>query len=148
MKTIFAKKENHIPKYFVLDAKDKTLGRLACDAVLLLRGKNTSIYSPGVDQGNFVIIINAEEILVSGKKEYQKLYFRSTQRPGGLKSSTFSQIKNRMPSLIIKKAILGMLPKNKLRKQYSRRLFIYSYKELNDQKLAILSEINAIWIKD
>ena len=77
MKTLFPKKEAHIPKWFVIDATNKTLGRLSTEASKLLRGKETSFFTPGVDQGNYVIILNAEKIEVTGKKESQKLYFFS-----------------------------------------------------------------------
>ena len=76
MKTIFPKKECHIPKWYVVDAKGKTLGRLATEVSKLLRGKETSYYTPGVDQGNYVVILNANKIEVSGKKESEKLYYR------------------------------------------------------------------------
>jgi large subunit ribosomal protein L13 len=89
MKTIFPKQESHIPKWFVIDATGKTLGRLSTEASKLLRGKELSYFTPGVDQGNFVIILNAEKIVVSGNKENQKLYYRNSQRPGNLKIETF-----------------------------------------------------------
>jgi len=146
MKTIFAKKETHIPKYFIIDAKGKTLGRLASKASLLLTGANTSIYSPGVDQGNFVIIINAEKIILSGKKESKKKYFNTSQRPGGLRSTNFLDLVKKTPDIPLKKAIIGMLPKNKLKKKYLRRLFIYSSKNNSNIKPITLSAFKAAWI--
>lgn len=143
MKTIFPKKEYHTPKWFVIDAKGKTLGRLATEASKLLRGKETAFYTPGVDQGNFVVILNASNILVSGKKENQKLYYRNSQRPGSLKSETFKQLKARIPSRIIEKAIWGMLPKGVLGREYYRRLFIYSNAEIKYEKRK-KSNINVI----
>ena len=89
MKTIFPKKESHIPKWFVVDATDKTLGRLATEVSKLLRGKENSFFTPGVDQGNYVVVLNAEKIQVSGNKELQKLYYRTNQRPGSLKIENF-----------------------------------------------------------
>ncbi len=155
MKTIFPKKECHIPKWYVIDASGKTLGRLATEASKLLRGKETSMFTPGVDQGNFVVILNAEKIEVSGKKELQKLYYRNSQRPGSLKIENFKQLKNRIPSRILEKAIWGMLPKGVLGREYYRRLFIYSnndikYKKTKDgiSKTISLNDVNENnWIK-
>lgn len=124
--TIFPKKENHQPKWLILDAKEKTLGRLATEASNILRGKNSSFFTPHVDQGNYLIIINADKIYISGKKENQKLYFRNSQRPGSLKTESFKQLRNRIPSRIIEKAIWGMLPKGILGRNYYRRLYVYS----------------------
>eukprot|EP01035_Chromulina_nebulosa_P020088 gene20088-26084_t len=114
MKTIFPKTECHVPKWFVIDAKEKTLGRLATEASKLLRGKETSYFTPGVDQGNYVVILNADKVEVTGKKRFQKLYYRNSQRPGSLKVETFLQLQKRIPSRIVEKAIWGMLPKNYL----------------------------------
>ena len=146
MKTYFPKKEFHNPKYYILDANEKILGRLASQVSLLLIGKYTSFYTPGSDQGNFVIIINAEKITISGKKIYQKKYYRNSQRPGSLKIKTFLQLKKSLPTQIIKKAIYGMLPKNKLKKKYINRLFIYSDKNFLGQNLASISFLKAKWI--
>jgi large subunit ribosomal protein L13 len=134
MKTIFPKKECHVPKWFVIDATDKTLGRLATEVSKLLRGKEISYFTPGVDQGNFVVILNANKITVSGKKEEQKLYYRNSQRPGSLKIETFKQVKERIPSRILEKAIWGMLPKGVLGREYYRRLYIYSDDKINYTK--------------
>jgi large subunit ribosomal protein L13 len=134
MKTIFPKKEYHIPKWFVIDATGKTLGRLATEASKLLRGKENSFFTPGVDQGNFVVVLNADKIEVSGKKELQKLYYRNSQRPGGLKIENFKQLKERIPSRILEKAIWGMLPKGVLGREYYRRLYIYSNNEIKYKK--------------
>ena len=134
MKTIFPKKECHIPKWYVVDAKGKTLGRLATEVSKLLRGKETSYYTPGVDQGNYVVILNANKIEVSGKKESEKLYYRHSQRPGSLKIETFKQVKERIPTRILEKAVWGMLPKGKLGRQYYRRLYIYCDDKINYMK--------------
>jgi large subunit ribosomal protein L13 len=138
MKTLFPKAQYHVPKWFVIDADGKTLGRLACEASKLLRGKELSFFSPGVDQGNFVVILNAEKIKVSGKKETQKLYYRHSQRPGSLKVESFRDLKTRIPTRILEKAIWGMLPKGVLGRQYYRRLYVYKensikYKNSNSQ---------------
>lgn len=131
MKTIFPKQECHIPKWFVVDANGKTLGRLATEVSKLLRGKETSFFTPGVNQGNFVVILNADKIEVSGKKELEKLYYRNSTRPGGLKSETFLQLKNRIPTRIIEQAVWGMLPKGVLGRAYYRRLYVYSDNKIN-----------------
>lgn len=131
MKTIFPKKECHIPKWFVIDATNKNLGRLSTEVSKLLRGKETSLYTPGVDQGNFVVILNADKIQVTGKKETQKLYYRNFQRPGSLKIETFKQLRERIPSRILEKSIWGMLPKGTLGRNYYRRLYIYRNDKIN-----------------
>lgn len=146
MKTIFPKRECHTPKWFAIDATGKTLGRLSTEASKLLRGKENSFFTPGVDQGNFVVILNADKILVTGKKEKQKLYYRNSQRPGSLKVETFKQLKARIPSRILEKAIWGMLPKGVLGREYYRRLYIYSnaeikYKAKKGQRNLVISEI-------
>lgn len=131
MKTLFPKKECHIPKWFVVDAENKTLGRLATEVSKLLRGKEISFYTPGVDQGNYVVILNADKILISGNKESQKLYYRNSQRPGSLKIETFKQLQNRIPTRIIEEAVWGMLPKGVLGRNYYRRLFVYTDNKIN-----------------
>jgi large subunit ribosomal protein L13 len=130
MKTIFPKKECHIPKWFIIDATNKTLGRLATEASKLLRGKEISYFTPGVDQGNFVVILNADKVIVTGSKRSQKLYYRNSQRPGSLKIETFDQLQKRIPTRIIEEAIWGMLSKNHLGRQNYKRLYIYKQGEL------------------
>lgn len=146
MKTIFPKKECHIPKWYVVDAKGKTLGRLATEVSKLLRGKETSYYTPSVDQGNYVVILNANKVEVSGKKESEKLYYRHSQRPGSLKIETFKQVKERIPTKILEKAVWGMLPKGKLGRTYYRRLYIYCDDKINYIKGREVAS-NDKWIK-
>ena len=134
MKTLFPKQECHIPKWFVIDATGKTLGRLSTEASKLLRGKETSYFTPGINQGNFVVILNANKIEVTGKKEQQKLYYRNSQRPGSLKIETFKQVKERIPTRILEKSIWGMLPKGVLGREYYRRLYIYCDNKINYMK--------------
>lgn len=133
MKTIFPKKEYHVPKWFIIDASGKTLGRLATETSKLLRGKETSYFTPGINQGNFVVILNADKIEISGKKELQKVYYRHSQKPGSLKIETFKQLKNRIPAKIIEKAVWGMLPKGVLGRNYYRRLFVYCDNKIINQ---------------
>jgi large subunit ribosomal protein L13 len=130
MKTIFPKKECHIPKWFIIDATNKTLGRLATEASKLLRGKEISYFTPGVDQGNFVVILNADKVIVTGSKRSQKLYYRNSQRPGSLKIETFDQLQKRIPTRILEEAIWGMLSKNHLGRENYKRLYIYKQGEL------------------
>jgi large subunit ribosomal protein L13 len=126
MKTIFPKKELHVPKWFIVDATEKTLGRLSTEISKLLRGKETSFFTPGVDLGNFVIVINANKIKVSGNKETQKFYYRNSQTPGNLKIETFKDLKARIPTRILERSVWGMLPKGVLGRQYYRRLYVYA----------------------
>jgi len=125
MKTLFPKQQYHVPQWFIIDATGKTLGRLATEASKLLRDKEQSFFTPGVNQGNFVVITNATKINITGKKEQQKLYYRNSKRPGGLKKETFKQLQNRIPTRILEHAIRGMLPKGVLGREYYRRLYIY-----------------------
>ena len=125
MKTISPKKELHVPKWFILDATGKTLGRLSTEISKLLRGKEISYYTPGIDLGNYVIVINANKIEVSGKKNLQKFYYTNSQTPGNLKIETFKDLRNRIPTRIIERAVWGMLPKGVLGIQYYRRLYEY-----------------------
>lgn len=149
MNTIFPKHECHIPKWFVIDANGKILGRVATEVSKLLRGKEISFFTPGVDQGNYVVILNANKIIVSGKKESQKLYYRNSQRPGSLKIETFSQLQNRIPSRILEEAIWGMLPKNHLGREYYKRLFIYSEDKIpfEENLSENQTELEKNWIK-
>ena len=124
--TIFPRKVCHIPKWFVIDATGKTLGRLATEVSKYLRGKETSLFTPNIDQGNFVVVLNSNKISLTGKKEQQKAYFRNSQRPGGLKKESFTHLKERLPSRILEHAIWGMLPKGRLGRQYYKRLYVYS----------------------
>ena len=106
------------------------MGRLATEASKLLRGKEISYFTPGIDQGNFVVILNADKVIVTGSKRWQKLYYRNSQRPGSLKIETFDQLQKRIPTRIIEEAIWGMLSKNHLGRQNYKRLYIYKQGEL------------------
>jgi large subunit ribosomal protein L13 len=108
-------------KWYQIDATDKTLGRLSTEVANILQGKNKVNYYPSVDMGDYVIIINAEKISVTGNKEEQKLYRRHSGRPGGMKIETFKALKQRIPERILEKSIKGMLPKGPLgRKMFTR----------------------------
>ena len=147
MKTIFPKKECHIPKWFVVDANGKTLGRLATEVSKLLRGKEVSLFTPGVDQGNYVVILNADKVQVTGKKESEKLYYRNSQRPGSLKVESFKQLQQRIPTRIIEKAVRGMLPNGILGRNYYRRLYVYCDNNLNNIQNESTNINPSNWIK-
>ena len=112
--------------WLLLDAKDETLGRLSSKIASILMGKNKAQYTPHNDLGDYIVVVNAEKIKVTGNKNTQKRYYRHTGYPGGLKSSTFSEIIEKDPENIILKAVKGMLPKNKLSNSMISKLKIYA----------------------
>ncbi|MBE9153289.1 50S ribosomal protein L13 [Cyanobium sp. LEGE 06113] len=112
-------------QWFVVDAENQTLGRLASEVASVLRGKNKPCYTPHLDAGDFVIVINADKVRVSGNKASQKLYRRHSGRPGGMKTETFAHLQARLPERILEKAIKGMLPHNALGRQLFRKLKVY-----------------------
>jgi len=112
--------------WHVVDAADQRLGRLASEVAMVLRGKNKPTYTPHLDTGDFVIVINAEKIAVTGKKSSQKLYRRHSGRPGGMKTESFSKLQARLPERIVEQAIKGMLPKNTLGRQLFTKLKVYA----------------------
>jgi large subunit ribosomal protein L13 len=140
MKTIFPKENYHKPQWFIIDAKNLILGRLATKISLLLRGKENSFFNLGINQNNFVIVINSSEIKYTGKKEEQKLYYRNSQRPGSLKTEKLKDLKLRNPSSIVERAVWGMLPKNILGRQMYRNLYVYPNKNIK----IVSSKINRI----
>jgi large subunit ribosomal protein L13 len=113
------------PTWYVVDAKGQRLGRLATKVARLLRGKDKPIYTPFLDTGDYVIVINAKEVEVTGKKRSQKLYRRHSGRPGGMKVETFAQLQARLPERIIEEAVWGMLPKNRLGRALFTKLRVY-----------------------
>jgi large subunit ribosomal protein L13 len=112
-------------QWFIIDAKDKCLGRLATEVVKILRGKTKIFYTPAQDTGDYVIIINAKEIKVTGNKATQKTYMRHSGRPGGKTLETFEQLQARIPERIVEKAVKGMLPKNRLGRKLFTKLKVY-----------------------
>ncbi len=112
-------------KWFVVDASGKTLGRLATGAARVLSGKNSTQYTPYIDTGDHVIVINAEKIVLTGLKSQTKLYRRYTGYPGGLREEEFSKLLVRRPEKIVEEAIKGMLPKSKLGRQMATKLKVY-----------------------
>jgi len=125
MKTVSVKPSEVKRKWYVVDAEGKTLGRLASEIALRLRGKHKPQYTPHVDTGDGIIVINAEKVRVTGNKRQGKIYYRHTGYPGGLKTRTFDEMINRVPEKVIEIAVKGMLPKNTLGRDMFRKLKVY-----------------------
>ena len=132
-KTYVAKKEDIKRQWHLIDAKDKVLGRLAAKVAVLLRGKHKAIYTPHLDTGDAVIIINASKIRVTGKKLEQKIYRRYSGYPGGLKEIKYRKFLAEKPEKAVEKAVKGMLPKNSLGRAMARKLKVYRGSEHNHQ---------------
>jgi large subunit ribosomal protein L13 len=113
-------------KWYVIDAEGKTLGRLASEIARILRGKNKPQYTPHVDVGDFVVVVNAEEVIVTGRKAEQKVYRRHSGYPGGMKETSYGQMMERRPEEIVRKAVYGMMPRTRLARQQMRKLKIYA----------------------
>ena len=116
-------------EWFVVDATDQTLGRLASDVANILRGKHKPTYAPHFDGGDFIVIINAEKVAVTGNKAEQKVYHRHSGYPGGLTELSFQQMRERYPERIIENAVRGMIPKNRLGRQVFTKLKVYAGSE-------------------
>ena len=125
MKTKSYKSDDLEKKWHLIDAKDEVLGRLAVKIANILSGKNKSHYSPNADLGDFVVVVNAEKVRVTGNKFTQKKYHHHTGFPGGLKTKTFEKMQADSPEKIIEKAVKGMLPKNKLANKIIKKLKVY-----------------------
>ena len=126
MKTQVAKKEDVTREWYLVDAENLVLGRMATRIADVLRGKNKPIFTPSVDTGDFVVIVNADKIALTGKKFSDKMYYSHSGYPGGLKSITSGKLLEKKPEEIIRKAVKGMLPKNKLARHMLNKLKIYS----------------------
>ena len=113
-------------KWYVVDAEGQTLGRLASEIAKVLRGKNKPTYTPHIDTGDYVIVVNAEKIKVSGNKLNDKVYYRHSDYVGGLKSVTLKEALQKNPVFVIEHAVKGMLPKGPLGRQMSKKLFVYA----------------------
>ena len=124
-KTISANKETVQKEWFIVDAKDEVLGRLASKVAKILRGKHKPSFTPHVDCGDNVIIINAEKIKLTGKKMTDKRYFRHTGYPGGQRIESPEDLLRRKPQAVVEKAVTGMLPKNRLGSKIFNNLFVY-----------------------
>jgi large subunit ribosomal protein L13 len=129
-------------KWYVVDAEGRTLGRLATEIAKILRGKNKPQYTPHVDVGDFVVVVNAEKVVVTGKKAEQKVYRRHSGYPGGMKETSYGRMMERRPAEILRRAVYGMMPKTRLARQQLRKLKIYAGPEhphaaQNPQKLEV-----------
>ncbi|MBI4618650.1 MAG: 50S ribosomal protein L13 [Desulfobacterales bacterium] len=129
MKTFSAKKSEVERKWYLIDANGKILGRMASEIAVRLRGKHNPIYTPHVDTGDFVIVINAEKVLLTGKKLKQKVYYRHSGYPGGLKSTTAEKLQQKKPEDLISLVVKGMLPKNSLGRNMIKKLKVYAGEE-------------------
>ncbi|RUM88934.1 MAG: 50S ribosomal protein L13 [Thermovibrio sp.] len=126
MKTFMQRKEDVQREWYVVDATGKTLGRLASEIAKILIGKHKPAYTPHVDGGDFVVVINAEKIHATGRKFDKKVYYWHTGYPGGLKKATLRELLQKKPEEVIRLAVRGMLPKNKLRDRRMKRLKVYA----------------------
>ncbi|ENQ3080687.1 50S ribosomal protein L13 [Bacillus sp. NPDC077411] len=130
MRTTFMAKANEVErKWYVIDAEGQTLGRLSSEVASILRGKNKPTFTPHVDTGDHVIIINAEKIHLTGNKLNDKIYYRHTNHPGGLKQRTALEMRTNYPVQMLELAIKGMLPKGRLGRQMSKKLNVYAGSE-------------------
>ena len=126
MKTFMQTKENIDRKWYVIDAADKNLGRLATKAASILRGKHKVTFTPHVDCGDYVIIINAEKINLTGNKLNDKMYYNHSGYPGGLRERNAKTMLEKYPEEMVERAIKGMLPHNRLGRQMAKKLFVYA----------------------
>lgn len=125
MKTQFAKKGEIDRKWYVIDAQDAVLGRLATKVATYIRGKNKPVFTPHVDTGDFVIVINADKIRLTGKKLTDKIYYHHSGYTGGIKAQMAKELLEQKPERIIEKAVWGMLPKNRLGRAMIKKLKVY-----------------------
>lgn len=125
-RTYSAKSSDVHRAWFVVDAEGKTLGRLASAIAATLRGKNKPMFTPHVDTGDFVIVLNADKVKVTGNKETQTMYYRHSDYPGGLKTTSLRDMRERHPERIIESAVRGMLPRNTLGKQQFKKLKVFT----------------------
>ena len=129
MKTISAKADDVKRDWFLVDADGKTLGRLATEIARRLRGKHKTIYTPHVDTGDYIVVINAEKVRVTGNKAKDKMYYNHSGYMGGLKQISFEKLIDKAPERVIERAVKGMLPKNSLGRTMYRKLKVYAGKE-------------------
>jgi ribosomal protein L13, bacterial type len=129
MKTYSAKTGEVNQAWFIVDATDKTLGRLASEIALRLRGKHKPEYTPHIDTGDYIVVVNAEKVKVTGAKSTDKMYHHHTGYPGGLKSFSFEKLIERAPERVLQRAVKGMLPRNPLGRAMFRKLKVYAGSE-------------------
>jgi len=138
MRTYSTKAKDIKREWWVIDAADMTLGRMATRAAYILMGKHKPMYSPNMDVGDYVVIVNAAKVRVTGKKTKQKVYYRHSGYPGGLKSPTYEQIFDRYPARVVELAVKGMLPHNSRGRAMFRKLKVYAGAEHPHQAQASL----------
>lgn len=127
MYSTFSPKAGEIEReWYVVDATGQTLGRLSAKVAHVLRGKHKPQFAPHMDTGDFIIVVNADKVAVSGRKEEDKIYYRHSGRPGALKQETVRHLRARRPAVIVERAVRGMLPKNRLGRQLFRKLKVYA----------------------
>ncbi len=124
--TRFIKTEDADRKWYVVDAKDQVLGRLAAGIARVIRGKHKAVFTPNMDTGDFVIVINADKIRLTGKRELHKSYFSHSGYPGGVRVRSFAEMMEKHPERVIEKAVKGMLPKNRLGRKLNKKLKVYT----------------------
>jgi large subunit ribosomal protein L13 len=129
MKTFSAKPETVERDWYIVDAEDKTLGRLSTEIARRLRGKHKPVYTPHVDTGDYIVVINAEKVRVTGNKTTDKMYHHHTGYPGGLKSISFEKLIEKAPERVIETAVKGMLPKNPLGRAMFKKMKVYAGSE-------------------
>ena len=126
MKSYMARPQSVERRWLLVDAEGKTLGRLASEIARILRGKNKPQYTPHIDTGDFVVVVNAEKVVVTGRKAEQKTYWRHSGRPGGLKITSYGDMMERKPTEILRKAVWGMMPRTRLGRAQFKKLKIYA----------------------
>ncbi|MFW6093390.1 MAG: 50S ribosomal protein L13 [Pseudomonadota bacterium] len=126
MKTVSMRAEDVRRSWYVVDAEDKTLGRLATEVARRLRGKHKPEYTPHVDTGDYIVVVNADKIRVTGRKTTEKVYYRHSGYPGGIKGISFEHLQQRHPERIVEKAVKGMLPRNPLGRAMLKKLKVYA----------------------
>ena len=126
MKTVSVRQQDVTHGWYVVDATDQTLGRLATEIARRLRGKHKAEYTPHVDTGDYIIVVNAEKVFVSGNKETKKIYYRHSGYPGGIKSTSLKRLREAKPEELLEKAVKGMLPRNPLGRAVFRKLKVYA----------------------
>jgi len=126
MKTVFVKQASVERKWFVLDAEGKVLGRVAAKVASIVRGKNKAIFVPHQEVGDFVVVINADKIVVTGRKAQQKMYYKHSGYVGGLKANTYEKVMERHPTMPLENAIKGMLPKGPLGRKMAKNVKIFA----------------------
>ena len=124
--TRFVKAEDADRKWYVVDAKDQVLGRLASQIARVIRGKNKAVFTPNMDAGDFVVVVNADKVKMTGKRELQKEYFNHSGYPGGVRIRSYAEVMSKNPEEVVEKAVRGMLPKTRLGKKLIKKLKVYS----------------------